>query len=168
MPNPSPTLGARSAAFLLAQVGAHAAGRFAERLAGLDLEPAHAGILRVVATRAGISQQELASTLRMLPSRLVPFLDELEGRGVVERRDNPEDRRLYALHLTAKGTKLLGEIARVARAHDEATCAALTASEREQLASLLGRVADEQGLTAGVHPGFARIRNRSQVKRFGR
>jgi DNA-binding MarR family transcriptional regulator len=165
---PPNALGARSTAFLLAQIGAHAAGRFAERLAELDLEPPHAGILRAVAARAGISQQELAATLRMLPSRLVPFLDELEARGVVERRDNPEDRRLYALHVTAKGTKLLGEIGRIAKAHDDATCAALGAREREQLGSLLARVAEEQGLAPGVHPGFSRMRNRSQSKRFAR
>src|SRR5262249_31405041 len=36
----------RSTAFLLAQVGAHAAAQFAERLAPMGLAPAHAGILR--------------------------------------------------------------------------------------------------------------------------
>ncbi len=94
----------------------------------------------------------------MLPSRLVPFLDELEERGAVERRDNAADCRLYALHLTAKGAKLLAEVGRVAKAHDDATCAALTAAERQQLAALLGKIADEQGLAPGVHPGFARVR----------
>jgi DNA-binding MarR family transcriptional regulator len=153
----------RSTAFLLAQIGAHAAARFAERLAGVGLVPAQAGILRTVAASAGISQQELASALGMLPSRLVPFLDELEERRMIERRDNPEDRRLYALHLTEVGTRVLADIGRVSRAHDDAVCAALNAGEREQLGALLRRIADEQGLTPGVHPGFSRVTARQKV-----
>lgn len=158
-------MGLRSSAFLLAQIGAHAAMRFAARLEELDLAPPHAGILRVVAMSAGISQQALAGMLGMVPSRLVTLLDELEELGLLERRDHPEDRRLYALHLTEKGSKRLGDIGRVARAHDEALCAALSEKEREQLAALLGRIADEQGLTAGVHPGFARADDAKRTTR---
>src|SRR5262245_23924430 len=86
----------RSTAFLLAQVGAHAATQFAERLAPLELTPAHAGILRLIRTSSGMSQQALSSMLGVLPSRLVVLVDELEDRGLVERRDSPEDRRVYA------------------------------------------------------------------------
>ena len=156
--------GARSTAFLLAQVGAHAAARFAERLRELDLITPHAGILRAVAANAGISQQALATLLGMVPSRLVTWLDELEERGLLERRDDPEDRRLYALHVTDKGMKTMAEIGRIARAHDDAVCASLRTSERELLATLLSRIADEQKLTSGVHPGFAQIGDAKTLK----
>jgi DNA-binding MarR family transcriptional regulator len=154
----------RSAAFLLAQVGAHAAARFAERLAVLDLSPPHAGTLRAIHARPGISQQELSSLLGLVPSRLVVLVDELEERGLVERRESPDDRRAHALHLTRKGAEAYEAIGRIARAHDDATCAALTADERETLASLLRRIADQQDLTPGVHPGFSRL-GRSSEKR---
>jgi DNA-binding MarR family transcriptional regulator len=146
-----------SAAFLIAQIGSHAAARFAERLSAIRLVPAQAGIMRAIASNAGISQQELSSYLRMLPSRLVPFIDELEERALLQRRDNPKDRRLYALYLTQNGVKLLAEIGRIAGEHDAAICAAISESEHERLGELLRRIADEQGLTPGVHPGFARI-----------
>jgi DNA-binding MarR family transcriptional regulator len=149
--------GAGSAAFLLAQVGHHAAARFAERLAALDLAPPHAGILRVLGSSPGLSQRTLSATLDILPSRLVALLDELEGRGLVERRNHPEDRRTYALHLSEKGREALQGIARVAREHQESLCAALDEREREQLTSLLLRIAEQQGLTPGVHPGFSRL-----------
>jgi DNA-binding MarR family transcriptional regulator len=147
----------RSTAFLLAQVGAHAAAKFAERLSGLNLVPAQAGTLRLINTNSGISQQALASLLGLPASRLVVLLDELEQRGVLERRDSPDDRRVYALHLTRKGTEMLEAVGRIAREHDDAVCAALTAEERETLGKLLRRIAEEQGLTPGVHPGFARL-----------
>jgi DNA-binding MarR family transcriptional regulator len=115
------------------------------------------GILGVIDRSEGLSQQALCERLRVMPSRLVTLVDELEQRELVERRDNPDDRRTYALHLTERGRSTLKAIGRVAREHQEGLCAALTADEREQLATLLSRIADQQGLTPGVHPGFSRL-----------
>ena len=143
-----------SLAFLLSQVGAHSAARFAERLAPLQVAPAPAGILRVLRQADGLSQQALGEKLRVFPSRLVELLDGLEERGLVERRASPTDRRCHALYLTEKGRKMLQQIDRVAGEHQDALCAALTEPERARLAALLRRIADEQGLTPGVHPGY--------------
>jgi hypothetical protein len=52
---------------------------------------------------------------------------------------------------------VLEAIGRVAREHQDALLAALSAAERDTLSKLLLRVADDQGLTRGVHPGFARL-----------
>jgi DNA-binding MarR family transcriptional regulator len=144
-------------AFLLSQVGAHAAARFAERLAPLKLNPPHAGILRVIKQADGLTQQALCETLGMFPSRLVGVLDELEQRGLVERRDRPGDRRSYALYLTEAGQETLEQIGRIAREHEDALCAALDESERAQLAGFLTRIAAQQGLAPGVHPGFRKL-----------
>jgi len=145
-------------AFLLAQVGAHAASKFAERLAALRLTPPDAGILRLLNMSAGVSQQELAAKLGIHPSRLVALLDELERKGLVERRPNPNDRRQYSLHLTERGVQTLNEVGQVARQHQEALCAALSPEERDTLAELLRKIADQQGLTPGVHPGYRWIK----------
>ena len=144
-------------AFLLAQLGAHAASQFTERLAVLQLTPADTGILRLLRVAPGISQQELSERLRIHPSRLVAILDNLGQRQLVERKPNPEDRRLYSLHLTKDGGEILERIGKVAREHQDALLAALSADERKTIAELLQRVADQQGLTRGVHPGYQRL-----------
>src|SRR5271168_371111 len=144
-------------AFLLAQVGAHAASQFAERLRVLELSAADAGILRLLRTAAGISQQELSGRLQIHPSRLVAILDNLEKCQLVERKPNPDDRRLYSLHLTKDGGEMLQRIGKVAREHQDALLSALTGEERAKLTEMLQRVADEQGLTRGVHPGYQRM-----------
>lgn len=149
--------GGATSAFLLTQLGTQAAMKFAERLSELGLSPPHAGILRVIGGSTGLSQQELARTLSMLPSRLVVLVDELQEKGLVERRDSLEDRRVYELHLTAKGRQALEGVARIAVEHDDAFCAALNKSEREQLQALLRKLAEAQGLTPGVHPGYKRM-----------
>jgi DNA-binding MarR family transcriptional regulator len=143
--------------FLLSQLGAHAAARFAERLMVLELSPADAGILRLLRTAAGISQQELSSRLQIHPSRLVAILDNLERRQLVERKPNPDDRRLYSLHLTKEGGEMLQRIGKVAREHQDELLSVLSGEERAKLTEMLQRVADEQGLTRGVHPGYQRM-----------
>jgi DNA-binding MarR family transcriptional regulator len=155
----TPAESSASAAFLLAQLGAHAAAKFAERLAPLDFTPAHAGILRILGRRGPVTQQALAGILGMFPSRLVGLVDLLESRGLIERRDHPDDRRSYALHLTEKGRVALQSIGRVAREHHKALLAALTVDEQRQLGQFLQRIADDQGLTRGVHPGYARLKS---------
>lgn len=144
-------------AFLLVQLGAHAASQFAERLAVLELAPADAGILRLLRVASGLSQQELAGKLQIHPSRLVAILDNLEQRGLVERRANPDDRRLYSIHLTKDGGEALEQIGKIAREHQDALLSALSKGEREELSALLLRIADQQGLVRGVHPGYQRL-----------
>jgi DNA-binding MarR family transcriptional regulator len=145
-----------SAAFLIAQVGAHAAQRFGEALKPHGFTPHDAGILRLLGLAPGISQQELAKRLRMHASRLVGVLDDLEERGLIERRPSETDRRLYALHLTPGGEATLGVIRQVAREHHRALLESLSEEEQASLAALLARVAEQQGLTPGVHPGYSR------------
>ncbi|MGF1430984.1 MarR family winged helix-turn-helix transcriptional regulator [Kitasatospora sp. LaBMicrA B282] len=152
----SPAIG--GAAFLLAQLGSHAAGLFADRIAGLGLTPAQAGLLRLLAFTPGRSQRELADDLGMPPSRFVPFADELEARGLIERRRNPTDRRLYALYLTDQGTALLAGLREAGMAHERQVCEALTPEEHGQLIGLLRRIAEQQELTPGVHPGYRSLR----------
>ena len=149
--------GKGQAAFLLAQLGAHAASQFAERLSVLKLAPSDAGILRLLRIAAGLSQQELASKLQIHPSRLVAILDNLEKRRFVERRANPDDRRLYSLYLTKAGEEVLQKIGKVAREHQDALLSALSTEERDELANLLLKIADQQGLVRGVHPGYQRL-----------
>lgn len=153
-------------AFLLAQLGAHAASQFAERLRVLDLTPPDAGILRLLRIAAGLSQQELAAKLKIHPSRLVAILDNLEKRGFVERRANPDDRRLYSLHLAQAGGETLERIGRVAREHQNALFSSLNKEERDTLATLLVRIADQQGLVRGVHPGYQRLGSPKRSDKF--
>ena len=145
-------------AFLLTQLGTHAAARFAERVAEHGLTPPQCGVLGLLRGRPGLSQQELAGILGMVPSRMVALVDELEREGYVQRVRDESDRRRNAVQLTDAGTRAVQTVARVGRAHESEICAALDETEREHLLALLQRVADEQGLTPGVHPGYRFLR----------
>jgi DNA-binding MarR family transcriptional regulator len=156
-------MGLKQPAFLLAQLGAHAAEKFAERLRVLELTPADAGILRLLRVEGGPSQQELATRLQIHPSRLVAILDNLEKRGLVERRAHAQDRRLYSIQLTKNGDEILEKIGKVAREHQDALLSGLDKEERDSLAALLLKIADQQGLGRGVHPGYQQLGGSKQL-----
>ena len=88
-------------ALLLVQLGMEAARQFGEQLAPLGVEPRHVGMLTRLAANEGRAQQVIGELIGLNPTQMVFLVDELEGRGFVERRRNPADRRSYALYLTA-------------------------------------------------------------------
>ena len=145
-------------AFLLSQVGAHAANSFEERLVAMRLKPHHAGLLRMLGSNPGLSQQELCDVFGIFPSRLVVLLDQLEARRLIERRDNSSDRRGHRVHLTKAGRKALTGIRRLTRELETDLCAALTDPERATLASTLARMVAQQNIMPAVHPAYRRLR----------
>ncbi|SDY35692.1 DNA-binding transcriptional regulator, MarR family [Saccharopolyspora shandongensis] len=151
-------LPAPGVSFLLTQLGTHAAAKFAARVGELDLTPPQVGMLRMIAAKPGLSQQALAGHLGMLPSKVVAFVDELEGRGLVTRTRSSRDRRVHELALTEEGTELLGDVHAVANEHEADFCRALDQDDRTRLKALLERLANSHGLTPGVHPGYRTIR----------
>jgi DNA-binding MarR family transcriptional regulator len=152
---PVPERPPRSVGFLISQLGFLSSRRFAEALAPAGIEPKEFLLLRFVAASEGQSQQALAERLEMPPSRMVGVVDGLEKRHLLERRPDPEDRRIRALHLTAKGRETLKEAAEVAIEYERRLCSSLDPSEREQLIDLLQKVQEGQTELRGVHPGLA-------------
>jgi DNA-binding MarR family transcriptional regulator len=144
----------RRAGFLLVQLGTNEHRRFAERLAPLDLHPRHFGMLSHLAAAEGQSQQALSKALGIHRSAVVALVDDLEQRGLAERRRDPVDRRAYTLYLTPVVRALFTALEPAAGPREAELLTALNASERSQLISLLQRVAESQGLTAGVHPNL--------------
>src|SRR5215510_1643735 len=132
------------AAFLLAQLGAHGADLFGERIAVLGISPPNAGILRMIAATPECNQQALAKRLGVLPSRMVILIDELAEKRLVERKRSTKDRH-SELVLTAKGKRTLEKLSKIAAEHEADLCAGLTKEERETLATLCRKIVAHQG-----------------------
>lgn len=142
-------------AFLLAQLGADAADRLAEKVAALDLTPRDAGAIRVLGRSPGISQRELAAHLGTTPSRIVPLLDSLEERGLVARTRSERDRRNYELDLTDSGRALLRPLRAIAEQHQADILGGLSGTEQAQLSALLSKLSASGRLHPDAHPGYA-------------
>ena len=142
-------------AFLLSQLGGHSSRVWTKRLARLGLEPREVMLFRQVALAEGRSQREVARGIGLPDSRIVGLVDRMEARGWIERRPGSRDRRAHALHLTDAGRSVLARINEVSLEHEADLVRSLDAGERDTLRALLGRIAADQGLIEGVHPGFA-------------
>jgi DNA-binding MarR family transcriptional regulator len=138
---------------LLVQLGFHVAARFNDAIAPLGLEPRHAGTLRRLAAHEGQSQQAFAEQLRIHPNRVVFLVDELEERGLIERRRSPADRRTNALYLTERGHQVVQQAADATAEYSVSLGHTLTPNQRRQLKRLLRLVADEQGINQQGLPG---------------
>lgn len=145
-------------AFLLSQLGAHVTHQLAARLKEVDLTPAHLGILRTVGQHPGLSQKALSERLGAVPSRMVTLLDELEARGLVERRRSETDRRHHALFIGADATATMRTVMSAVAENDAAVVRALSDEDRNELVRLLSLIAEDQGLAAGMHPGLGSSR----------
>jgi DNA-binding MarR family transcriptional regulator len=135
--------------FLLSKMGMVAQRRFSARLDSVGLTPRMWGALNVLEREGAITQQGLCKGIGMDPSSMVSTIDELEAKGLVERRPHPTDRRAHALHVTDAGRETLARGKRVAHEAQEELLAPLDEQEREQLRGLLLRLAIASGEPGG-------------------
>jgi DNA-binding MarR family transcriptional regulator len=141
----------RNTGFLVSRMGLFASKRFGERIATIGLTTRMWGALNVLVAEGPITQQALGKSIGMDPSSMVSTIDELESRGLVERRRHPADRRAYALHVTDGGHETLARGRELAREAQDELLAPLTAGERDQLRELLLKLAiASQALTVSA------------------
>lgn len=75
----------------------------------LDLTVQQLRVLNLVATEPGLTSQDLARQLAVSAPTASGLVDRLEEKGVLERRRDPDDRRLRRLHLTELGQRAARE-----------------------------------------------------------
>jgi DNA-binding MarR family transcriptional regulator len=136
---------------MLSSLGYAVSRRFHAILEPLELEPGEFALLRAVSASEGEAQNALAERLRISPSWMVAIVDQLERRGLLERRPHARDRRVRNLHLTAAGKRLLKRAEQQARRFDGQVTEPLTETELLQLLDLLDRVAAGLELAPGAH-----------------
>ena len=77
-----------------------------------DMTRAQWGIVIWLERQPGLSQKELSEILEVEPITVARLIDRLEARGMVERRPDPKDRRIWRLHLCPPAYPVMLEIDR--------------------------------------------------------
>lgn len=117
----------------------------ARRLVELGEEPGRAGtdMLRALACRGGhAAPSELAAALGCSRARATRVLDGLEGRGLVARSVDPDDRRRVVVRLTEAGARRAREGREAATDDLARILARLGERDVGELARILGRARD--------------------------
>ena len=100
-------------AYLLYKAGMYVQKAFDDAFGTVGLNAREFLVLAFASTEP-LSQQDIARRLGIDPTVLVGVVDELEGRRLVERRRDPDDRRRYLLAVTESGAELLVKAERTA------------------------------------------------------
>src|SRR5216110_256067 len=82
----------------------------------------------------GLKMNELSRLLMVSGGNITAIVDQLEKEGLVERLDEPDDRRAFRIRLTRAGDKLFAEMA---RAHEEWVIGLLGGHSRKEHHELL-------------------------------
>jgi DNA-binding MarR family transcriptional regulator len=110
---------------------------FHQSFAPVRLRPAQYSVLLVLRRNPGLRQAQVADALGIQPTNFVPLLDELAQRGLAERRRAEDDRRAFALFITASGEALLAEADRLLAEHESRLLARIGPAGRDELVRLL-------------------------------
>jgi MarR family transcriptional regulator, lower aerobic nicotinate degradation pathway regulator len=127
--------------YLMARLGEASRRRFHKALEPEGLHPRHFGVMTMLAAHPGMSQHQLHEQTAIDPSSMVAVIDELEARGLAERRPDPADRRARQVFLTEQGKQTLKRIRGLAAGLQREFFGALTAEERKTLHALLRKLA---------------------------
>jgi DNA-binding MarR family transcriptional regulator len=122
---------ARSSALLAAGFEAHGAG----------LRGYHYRLLAALEQWGPASQADLGRDTAIDRSDVTSALTELESRGLVERKVDPDNKRRNIVTLTAQGADALLKLDAVLERIQEAVLAPLTTAQQRQLITLLSRLA---------------------------
>lgn len=110
-------------------------------LAPLGIGAPAFGVLLRLAEADGLSQAELARRQAVEAPTMCRMIVRLEGDGHVERRRDPNDRRVLRVHLTARGRATISEGRTLLEPHDQRVFAALDDADRRALLDVLERMA---------------------------
>jgi MarR family transcriptional regulator, 2-MHQ and catechol-resistance regulon repressor len=97
-------------------------------------------VLEVLLHKGPTPVNEIGSLVRLTSGSITAAVDRLERKGLVERRNDPEDRRARVVHLTPEGSKLISCAFADHEAAMERATSALTPAERRQAAALLKKL----------------------------
>lgn len=149
--NPSPVLPPDSLGkwpgFLLAWVAELAGGVYARELTPLGIKPQHLGILTLLESEGPVVQARLSDRLPIVKPVIVGLINELEARGLVERRPHPTDQRAFEIHLLDKGQQCIDAAEKISQAVTTNFFSDLTDEEQQTFYHLLWRLANSNSRT---------------------
>ena len=126
--------------------------RLAANLAHHGLTSGQLGVIEALMHLGPLSQGDLGRKLLRSGGNVTTVIDNLERRGLVVRRRNPEDRRVVTVELTAAGARLIAQVFPLHASAVAQSMGALTSAEQIELGRLcrkLGRAPFELADTDG-------------------
>jgi DNA-binding MarR family transcriptional regulator len=117
---------------------------FAQECEGFDMTPMQYAALIALRDNPGIDATRIGALVAMDRSTMGNVLERMEGKGLIERRANPQDKRVKLLKLSRRGAKLLADCEPFVRAAQARMLEPLDAAERVQFTNMMRRMIARQ------------------------
>lgn len=135
-----PTDTSRRVPFLMHDIARRSRYWFDARARSAGSTRAQWRVLFSLARVDGPTQSELADMLDVERITLCRMVDRLAEAGLVERRADPADRRVWRLHLTERAAPVIEELTEIADEMEKNILAPLSMEERRTLTDLLIKI----------------------------
>ena len=86
------------------------------------------------------TQAALAEAIGADKTRIIAVLDDLQGRGLIDRRADPDDRRARVLSLTTAGRRLRGSVQAQIQRGEDRWLGKLSPTERSTFLAALTKI----------------------------
>jgi MarR family 2-MHQ and catechol resistance regulon transcriptional repressor len=118
----------------------------AQHLKSFDLTAPQFGVLEALAHLGPMKMCEIGNKLLMSGANVTGVVDRLENKGLVRRVMEADDRRMFRIHLTDEGSKLIAKFFPIHAERIEAFTRALTSKEKRLLTDLLKKLGKAQSV----------------------
>jgi DNA-binding MarR family transcriptional regulator len=116
-------------------------GYFERELEGSGILPQEGHMLSYLRSYAPCPVGEVVSVFGLRGSTATSALDRMEERGLIVRRDNPDDRRSFLLDLTAEGRKLADHVQMFVDKIESSIQRRVSAAEEEGFRAVMAAIA---------------------------
>ncbi len=142
-----------SIGFLMHDISRMLRYRFDARARSLGVTRPQWRVLLHLARNPGATQTELADLLEVERITLCRMIDRLGDAGLVERRADPSDRRVWRLHLLPAAHAVVDGLAAIGAEIEEEVLSPITAEQRAAMTDSLERVREGLRRPAGWDAG---------------
>ena len=155
-----PPIYRRVPAYLIRRLQMISTAILVEEFEGEDMPASEWAVLTMVDNHPEIDQSRLAEVVAIDKTNTGRLVDQLEAKGLVERRPHESDRRVWMLRCTPLGQKIRKQLRPRALATQERLLSCLKPADRERFIDLMSHV-----VTANekyVRPGAGRRKRKSR------
>lgn len=130
-----------SSLFLLFKVQKLLFTKSSEILEKINIYPGQPPLLLVLYHNSGITQKELAKKLNVTPPTIAVMLRRMEKHGLVEKKLDEKDRRVYRVYLSERGKRMIGKLHKIMAELEAIVFDGFNENEKETFKELLNKMA---------------------------
>ncbi|HNY17083.1 MAG TPA: MarR family transcriptional regulator [Treponemataceae bacterium] len=109
-------------------------------LAEIGISHGQPRVLHYLSEHDGCIQKEIADTFDLEPATVTDILSIMEKGGLIERKNDPADRRALRVYLTPKGAVTHGKVEAIFARVEREAFAGFTGADKRQAFAVLARL----------------------------